>query len=375
MAKLSYRKNKKTGVTYVYSVEKSYWDKEKKSPRNKQTCLGKLDPISGVVIPAKRREKKEKLNDPLDGVTATSRLAGPYLLLESVTKKLGLEAMLKKSFPDKWQFMLSLIYFIAHKGVALSRAEQWSSSCLHPLGELLTSQRISEFLKQISEDERQYFLSMWLKHILENDYLCYDITSVSSYAKRNEYTRFGYNRDDEPLERINMAMLFGQKGCLPAYYRRMPGNITDVSTLKTTVQSLDFLGADSMHLVLDRGFYSSSNIDALYAKQYKFTIAVPIGRNWVEKYLDKHYQNIASPENYLVTGESEALYVTTELHKWSNKNHQDYLHIYYNAERAAEEFDGFTRKLIKYRDEVISGKRIEEHEEFYRRYLIVKETP
>lgn len=375
MAKLSYRKNVKTGVTYVYSIEKSYWDKEKKSPRNRQICLGKLDPITGAVIPAKHRQKKEAISKPLEGVTAVSRVAGPYLLLERLTKKLGLDAMLKKCFPDKWQLMLSLVYFIAHKGLALSRAEQWSSSCLHPFEEPFISQRISEFLKQISEDERQRFLSIWLKNILEKDYLCYDITSVSSYARRIEYTRFGYNRDNESLEQINLAMLFGQKSCLPAYYRRMPGNITDVSTLKTTMQSLDFLGADSMHLVLDRGFYSSSNIDELYAKQYKFTIAIPIGRNWIEKYLDKHYQNIASPQNYLITAEDEALYVTTELHGWGKKNHRAYLHIYYNAERAAEDFDNFTRKLIGYKDEVIERRRIEKHEEFYHRYLIIKETP
>ena len=58
MSKLSYRKDKKTGVTYVYSVEKSYWDKEKKCPRNKQTYLGRLDPVTGEVIPGKKRQKK-----------------------------------------------------------------------------------------------------------------------------------------------------------------------------------------------------------------------------------------------------------------------------------------------------------------------------
>lgn len=375
MTKLSYRKNKTTGITYVYSVEKSYWDKQKKGPRNKQTCLGKLDPMTGVIIPAKRRCKDVTSIIPMSGVTAVSRVIGPHILLESLTKKHKLDSMLKKCFPEQWELMLSLIYFIAHKGIPLSRAQQWSSSCVHPFEEVIFSQRISEFLRQISEDGRQHFLSIWLKHILEDDYLCYDITSVSSYAKKNEYTRFGYNRDDEVLEQINVAMLFGQKSCLPAYYRRMPGNITDVTTLKTTIQSLDFLGADSMHLVLDRGFYSVSNIDALYLKQHKFTIAVPTGRSWIEHYLDKHYQNIASPANYLIIGEDEALYVITELHKWGEKGHRAYLHIYYNAEYGAEEFDSFTRKLIGYRDELLAGKRVEEHEECYRRYLIVKETP
>lgn len=37
------------------------------------------------------------------------------------------------------------------------------------------------------------------------------------------------------------------------------------------------------------------------------------------------------------------------------------IYIYYNAERAAQDFDDFTRKLIGYRDEVVERKRVEEH--------------
>ena len=83
-------------------------------------------------------------------------------------------------------------------------------------------------------------------------------------------------------------MLFGQNSRLPAYYRRMPGNITDVATLKTTMQALDFLGSTAIHFVLDRGFYSEDNIDELFKRKHKFTIAVPAGRKWVEKIFDQY---------------------------------------------------------------------------------------
>nr|NGX62225.1 hypothetical protein [Chlamydiota bacterium] len=89
------------------------------------------------------------------------------------------------------------------------------------------SQRVSDLLRDISEDERQHFLGLWLEQVLEEEYLCYDITSVSPYAKHNADTHFGYNRDNESLEQINLAMLFGQKSCLPAYCRRIAGNISD----------------------------------------------------------------------------------------------------------------------------------------------------
>jgi len=52
MTNITHHRDKKTGAVYRYSVE-SYWDKEKKAPRNKQVYLGKVDPESGELIPAK----------------------------------------------------------------------------------------------------------------------------------------------------------------------------------------------------------------------------------------------------------------------------------------------------------------------------------
>lgn len=374
MASITHHHNKKTGATYVYSVE-SYWDKKKKAPRNKQICLGKLDPATGEIIPSKRRWKIVERAASAPGVTVTSRVAGPFLLLEGLTKSHGIDKLLRKCFPDDHAFILSLVYYIVQKGGALSRSEPWSASCLHPFGGVITSQRVSELLRKLTEDKRQRFLSLWLNHISENDWLCYDITSVSSYARRNEYTQFGYNRDGESMEQINLAMLFGQRSRLPAYYRRLPGNINDVSTLRTTAKSLDFLGGGKLHFVLDRGFYSASNIDELFQRGHKFTTAVPAGVKWAEAILDAHHENIQSPANYMTTGEDEALYVTSEYHRWGKERRRSWLHVFYNAERAANDFDRFTRELIGYRNELLEGRPDERHEEFYRRYLIVKETP
>jgi transposase len=54
-----------------------------------------------------------------------------------------------------------------------------------------------------------------MKKVLEDDYLCYDITSISSYSEFNEFIKYGHNRDNEKLPQLNLAILFGQKGRLP----------------------------------------------------------------------------------------------------------------------------------------------------------------
>lgn len=55
--------NKKTGITYVYESE-SYWDKEKQQPRNRRKLIGKIDPVTGTIVPTGKVGRKPSPDDP-----------------------------------------------------------------------------------------------------------------------------------------------------------------------------------------------------------------------------------------------------------------------------------------------------------------------
>ena len=44
--------DKRSGITYVYETT-YYWDKEKQQSRSKRVCIGKVDPVSGEIIPTR----------------------------------------------------------------------------------------------------------------------------------------------------------------------------------------------------------------------------------------------------------------------------------------------------------------------------------
>lgn len=119
---------------------------------------------------------------------------------------------------------------------------------------MLSSQRISDLLNAINESQRQHFFKLWGKKIVEREHLCYDITSVSSYAEQNAYVRYGYNRGRESLPQVNLALVVGQESCLPVSYRVLPGSITDKKTLAYLLDTFDKLDYPTLHLVMDRGF-------------------------------------------------------------------------------------------------------------------------
>lgn len=362
---------KSNGAKYVYSTE-SHWDKEKKESRNRQVCLGRLNEETGEIIPSQREARVAKRASAVPEVTARSRVIGPYLILRKIADDTGLTSILKRCFPGKHEHILSLAFFLVQKGFPLSRCELWSVTNAHPYGEAILSQRVSDLLRTISEDERQTFFKKWMAVVCEKDWLCYDLTSVSSYSEMNEYVRWGHNRDGERLPQINLGMLFGQKSGLPVYYRRLPGSVGDVSALRNTVSSPDFIEQKKLTFVMDRGFYSESNIDALFDARMGFVLAIP-HRVWIDEIYDRCREQIFQPFNRRDTGENEAMYVLTQLHEW--KGRRCYVHIFYNNFAAAAEADALDLNLTRWRDELVSGNEKKEHERFYKKYFIVKETP
>jgi len=371
MAYRTYQKNKKTGITYVYEAN-SYWDKERKQARNKQVCIGKLDPETGETIPSKRLNPVQAATTDT-AVTATAKIVGPSLLLDNIEAELGLGKILKACFPKMYQQILCMAYYLSMRGEPLSHCESWSKSHTNPYNTTLTSQRISEILKSLSYAEQQTFFAKWCTKVLENDYLCYDITSVSSYGELNEYVKYGYNRDGEKLPQINLALLFAQTSQLPTFYNRLPGNINDVTTLHNLLKIFNFIGSAKLHLVLDKGFYSQTNVDELFKARYKFTIAVPM-RKWVQQIIDEVKESIQNPGNYRKL-DGEILYVHTKLYSWGKECRRCYVHLYYNGHAAAEATDSFMEELLKYKEELETGQLINAHEDAYKSFFIIKETP
>ena len=364
--------NKKTGITYVYESF-SFWDKKKKQSRNKQVCIGKLNPATGEFIPSKRLDSNQAAaRDP--NVKASAKVVGSSIILDSFTDQLGLKKLLKSCFPREYLQILTMAYYLVSQGGALSHCETWCKSHSQPFGGGLTSQRISELLSSITINGKQMFFNKWMKKIVENDYLCYDITSVSSYSELNEYIKYGYNRDNERLPQLNLAMLFGQKSRLPVYFQRAPGNISDVTTLRDLLKTFKALEAKPIHYVMDKGFYSKGDINELLSSRNRFILSVPLNNTWVQHAIDDIHGVIHGPQGYRKF-DNEILYVHSRLYPWGENNRRCYLHLYYNAHSRASAVDRFNEKLMGYKEELESKKPLSEHQKAYDTFFVIKTTP
>lgn len=361
------------GSTYVYEVLDHHWDKEKKQARTKQVYVGKLDPATGKIIPKKRLgdQAGAAMNE---AVTARTTISGPALVLTQADRSIGLSKHLKRACPHRWKEILSLAWYLLGTNAALSHAETWCESHEVPSPKRFSSQRITELLDTITEDDRQTFFDIWGKSIASRDYLCYDITSISSYAEHNEYIRWGYNRDKEALPQLNLGMVYGQQSMLPVLYRETAGSISDVSTLKHVLDQFLKLNYPKLHLVMDRGFYSKANLDALAEGGQHFTIGVPIHLKWIQAVIDEDRDLIDGTVGYHER-DGEVIYAHTRLRSWGDSKRRCYLHLYFDPEKMAKDRIQFDKNLAMYRHELLEDRRVAEHEEMYTKFFIWKTTP
>jgi transposase len=156
--------------------------------------------------------------------------------------------------------------------------EDWLEDNLGKIpSKVMTSQSTSRLLQTITDSERIEFFSQWAKLRNESEYLALDITSVSSYSEFIDETEPGKNKENDPLDQVNLCLLFGETSILPVYSTYYAGSIRDVSTLISTVEQLTSIHNKKFKLVLDKGFYSKENINYLLSNHpdLKFIIAVP----------------------------------------------------------------------------------------------------
>jgi len=323
--------------------------------------------------------------DPVSASEVTRSFYGATYLLDSIGKKLGLTDDLKRCFPDSYKQILSIAYYlILEEQRALFRFEKWGLLHKHPYGKHISSQRSSELLASVTEAQRQHFFTLQGKRKADKEFWAYDTTSISSFSDHLKQVQYGHNKEHDNLAQLNLAIVFGASSNLPFYYRKLAGNIPDSKTVLHLLGDFNQMGFDKVKLVMDRGFFSEANINALYHDHRKFLLSVNMSLKLIKKELEPLYGKFRSFEHYDSDYELYAHSVSTT---WDYRHARQYkgdtihdekrlyIHYYYNIERAAEEEKRFDRRLIQLSEELLSGKPVKEHESLYAKYFIVTSTP
>ena len=384
------RTQKIKSTVYVYD-DYPYWDKDKKQNRHHRDYVGKLG-LNGEFIPSKSYMKRmEQTANEEDAALPKTKIVnrvyvGSTYLLNRISESNGIESDLKRAFPDIYKELLSLAYYLVLQSDSpMYRFPRWSHDHWCPTDSVLNSQSISTIMSKIGESGKMEFFRLQSNRRQETEYLAYDTTSVSSYSELIKAARYGKDKDGDNLPQVNMALVFGETSGLPVYYRVLPGNISDVVTVKKLLKDISFLEIKKLKLVLDRGFFSAQNINALYKGHYKFLISAKANGLMAAAAINMAKSTIKDFKNYDLVHD---VYCWSVSEKWPYEiadrsgnilrgaERRIYIHIYYNGQRAEDEKLRFNKSLAKTESALRSGTELTEAQHsLVSKYLNIHETP
>ena len=288
------------GQEYLYEIT-PYYDKGKRQIRQKSKYLGKN--LNGV--PVKVRFK--------DQVPKKVLSHGEFVPLIKISKDLNLEQILLETLPanEVWPVLsLAMNYVIRPR--ALNHIQSWHEGTIlaqdHP-DIPLSSQSLSRILSHIGEGSINLdFSRALIQRTSTTHTLIYDITSLSSYSQNINLLEYGYNRDGLDLPQVNLSLIVDKDLGIPLMYDVYPGSIVDVSTLKNTIKKIKSQGVRDYTLIMDRGFFSTSNIEELVSSNLSFIIPPASTLKSVKEAISAIHSSIDDPQ-YLKLHQKEPLFV------------------------------------------------------------------
>lgn len=334
MVTMSYLIEKPVGKSvYLYEVT-SVWDPQKKQSRQQRTYLGKKDPDTGQAVRVR---------------TLRPRLAQDYgnvYLLRTLAERIGLSSLLEQVFSEDAATLFALACFEICEARPLYGFPSWVESTAIEAVPLLNSKALTTFTSKLGrlDTERRDFCRQWAKRVGPVAAVVFDITSLSSYSTLVELVEWGYNRDHEPLAQINLGVIYAEQANLPLYYRLYPGSIPDVSTLTNVLHDLKLFDLQTSLFVLDRGFYSATNLRTMGQSQIRFLLPLPRSVKAFTTLRAKQYRHLTHPANAFLFNE-QVLFHSQDATVIDQLALQ--AHLYFDPQRRCDQTAHFLKRLLE----------------------------
>jgi hypothetical protein len=203
--------------------------------------------------------------------------------------------------------------------------EQTYTRLLYPTANL-SSQGISRYLTKIgTEAIRRDFLRMYIDIMLQtkDSGILIDSTGLPNNVDL-PITAIS-NHGSGPINEIRLIYVIDKDTYTPIYYRAIPGNVVDIVTMKGTVAELKTLNVNIKYAVLDAGYNSESNLEALFSLGIDFMTRLISNRGLYKDLLAKNCDSVMSAPNRLVYN-SRVIFMTMNEVTVAN-NHKAYAYI------------------------------------------------
>ena len=237
---------------------------------------------------------------------------GDIFLLDEFLKRSGfLKAVDAINFRNRDTLHALLAYYIL-TSYANCHAEDWweltYAKYLYPKAKM-SSQRISDALVDIgNEDAKRGFFREYFRFLEKrgadnaadkssgiNDGILIDSAGLPN-AIRFPLTAVN-NHNGVISEELRLIYVVQQHTGMPLFFRYVAGNVVDVSTITRTIAELKANGVNTKFAILDAGYYTGKNADALLDAGISFMARMKSNFKVYKNAIKMHLKNLVSKEN------------------------------------------------------------------------------
>jgi len=300
------------GEKYVYKHVK-YFRNDKGKPRNRSKAIGKFDSASGKMFPNSNYFDLYHVDPSLPEVDVWD-YGYSYLTLKAC-HDMGLYDCLSNAFGEQRAMdVVAMASYIIREGSAMDGIDDWlCRNYFQNYCRLLTSQSSSQIFASLTARQVNNFFVGWVKAAMGTGTVCYDVTSISSYARQMPSVERGYNRDGEDLAQFNLGMFCDERSKTPLYYNRYNGSLTDKTNLSYVLANAKEIGINRVKMVIDGGFWTEECLVSLHALCDSVIVGMPSHLKESQSILAAHGENVANYANELSVPSIYCISVDTEV--------------------------------------------------------------
>lgn len=199
----------------------------------------------------------------------------------------------------------AMVMFYVLSDMANNYAEDWwegnYARILYPKANL-SSQRVSDLLASIGEEQsyRSFFARYFtdvLKKTEGGEEVLIDSTGLPN-SIHFPLTAIS-NHNGKISNEIRLIYVVQRNTNLPIFFRYVPGNVIDVSTLTRTIKELKAYNIDTKFAILDAGYLTDDNTQELYREGISFLSRLPEKTKLFHLLVDDCLPTLEKKENFI----------------------------------------------------------------------------
>ncbi len=402
----TYKENRPNGDKYVWEKRSIYIPEKKYNKILSRKLLGKIPKGESEMIPTRpKRESRSLLvagDEKQPAVSAKAFHSSYFAIIKHVCEKSGVREQVVKILRGNkglQQKLLTTVWFdFASDGdtwpgiVPWSTKHQGSLPYVSPISEDMYHDLFVELGRSVTA--RQKLFDLRARAYGTSHLLALDSTTVETFSENIGTARSAPHKDTLIKNVYKVVMFYSIDARQPVAYAKIPGNISDMSTVSNAVVQLRSLDMRDVEFVADSGYCSDLNMGTMLKSGFEFIMHIPSDTRWVSSFIEKHREELIHSGTVLQC-EPEFSFKTLEVsHKLSYERLRGsakkglekgdielfdaklHLFIYYSSLQKGIEDKRQREKYSYIRDDLLKGVSLDPADKKYcEKYMLIQTNP